>query len=106
MEAMVTARIPVEIKEQGNAILKEIGATATQLVNAAYEYLLATRELPVVHASVSGKRKLSEGQRADLQAFFNASSIDAPDSFWEVLGERDYRDLAAEWRLRDYEALS
>ena len=46
MDAIVTARVPVEVKEQANVILKELGSSPTKLINAAYTYLLATHELP------------------------------------------------------------
>lgn len=45
-DAIVTARVPAEIKKQGNAVLREIGSTPTELVNAAYRYVLKERELP------------------------------------------------------------
>ena len=47
MDAMVSARVPVEVKKQGDRKLKEIGSSATELVNAAYSYLIETGELPV-----------------------------------------------------------
>ena len=46
MNAMVTARVPVEIKKQGDRKLKEIGSSATELVNAAYKYVLEHGHLP------------------------------------------------------------
>ncbi|MEG0376062.1 MAG: type II toxin-antitoxin system RelB/DinJ family antitoxin, partial [Raoultibacter sp.] len=46
MDAIVTARVPVEIKEQANGVLKNIGATPTELVNAAYQYVLECEALP------------------------------------------------------------
>ena len=46
MHAMVTARVPVEIKKRGDRVLKEIGSSATELVNDAYEYVLEHRRLP------------------------------------------------------------
>ena len=39
-DAIVTARVPVEIKRQGNAVLKKIGSTPTELVNDAYRDVL------------------------------------------------------------------
>ena len=47
MDAMVSARVPVEVKKQGDRKLKEIGSSATELVNAAYSYLIETGELPM-----------------------------------------------------------
>lgn len=46
MHAMVTARVPLEIRDQVNAKLRSIGSSPTELVNAAYDYVLATGELP------------------------------------------------------------
>ena len=46
MDAIVTARVPVAVKEQVGNLLREMGSTPSQLVNAAYEYVLAERELP------------------------------------------------------------
>jgi len=46
MDAMISARVPVEIKKRGDKALKEIGSTATELVNAAYRYVIEHGELP------------------------------------------------------------
>ena len=51
MDAMVTARVPVEIKKRGDSKLKEIGSSATELVNSAYEYVLQTGKLPRAKAT-------------------------------------------------------
>ena len=40
MDEIVTSRVPSEVRRQGSAILKKIGATQTQLVNSAYDYLI------------------------------------------------------------------
>lgn len=70
MDAIITARIPTEVKEQGGKILKSIGATPTQLVNAAYGYLLEKQELPQSGNQPSlkpGKRRLTKLQRKNLE---------------------------------------
>lgn len=46
MDAMVTARVPAEVKEQVNALLREDGSSPTELVNSAYDYYLRHRRLP------------------------------------------------------------
>lgn len=46
MDAMVSARVPVEIKKRGDSKLKEIGSSATELVNSAYEYVIEWGRLP------------------------------------------------------------
>lgn len=106
MDAMVTARVPVEIKEQGAAILKEMGSSITELVNAAFSYLLAERKLPGLKgsATASGKnlRTLSPEQRREFLALIAGCALANPSSGWDG---RDWREIAAEERARDYEAL-
>ena len=46
MDAMVSARVPVEIKKRGDSKLKELGSSVTELVNAAYRYVIEHGELP------------------------------------------------------------
>ena len=48
MDAMVTARVPVEVKERVGSILREMGSSPTELVNAAYDYVLKSGKLPDV----------------------------------------------------------
>lgn len=70
MDAMVSARVPVEIKKQGDRKLKEIGSSATELVNAAYRYVLQYGELPrgkVEEPSETPQIKTLTG--SDAQAF-------------------------------------
>lgn len=45
---MVTARVPVEVKERVGSILREMGSSPTELVNAAYDYVLKYGKLPDV----------------------------------------------------------
>ena len=48
MDAMVTARVPVEVKERVGSILRDMGSSPTELVNAAYDYVLKYGKLPDV----------------------------------------------------------
>lgn len=69
MHAMVTARVPLEIRDQVNAKLRSIGSSPTELVNAAYDYVLATGELPgcaTGRISPSHHPHRRPGQRAAL----------------------------------------
>lgn len=105
MDAIVTARVPVELKEQGASILANLGSTPSRLVNAAYEFLIATHRLP----TVSGERPAAmpaADQIADALAYVGASSAEAPASFWTDLGNRDYSDVLSDGRGRDYEGLA
>lgn len=81
----VTARIPDEIQRQGTDILKELGATTTQLVNAAYTYLISQHRLPApldtlsATASADGPvthRSLDADARAELASSIEATTFD------------------------------
>ena len=67
MDAIVSARVPIALKERGNGILHDIGSTPTQLINAAYQFVLAEHELPKPHDPLGGmrgaKRELTDEQK-------------------------------------------
>lgn len=79
MDAIVTARVPVALKERGNDVLREIGATPTQLINAAYEFVLSEHELPQSRSFLSSesgkKRVLSPEQRKKIQHSLQAMYV-------------------------------
>lgn len=108
MDSIVTARVPIEIKNQAAQMLAQMGSNTTKLINAAFEYLLATGELPRAarSAPAPARRSLSNEQRAELTEFFCATSSPAPASFWNELGDRSYKEAMATWRKEDYEALA
>lgn len=107
MDAMVTARVPVEIKEQGNAILREIGSSPSKLVNAAYDYVLKTHSIPeadIRTGKVKGAvRKLTPEQKRHLVERSRAMKLGNGES---VLGDKSLKDALAEARRAEYEALS
>ena len=93
MDAIVTARVPVEIKEQGARILKGLGATQSQLVNAAYDYLIATGELPNVKAAADDYgRMLTAAENAELVESIRECVLPTPDGGWDDL---DWHVLAS-----------
>ena len=102
MDSFVTARVPEEIKEQGNAILKKIGATPTQLINAAYEYVLAEGAIPE-SKSPTAKKQLDSKLLEELAESLERTTFSVPESFW---GERSYKEIIEEGRRADYEAVS
>lgn len=72
MNAMVSARVPVEIKRQGDLKLKEIGSSATELVNAAYLYVLKHGRLPLDEPQgVAGEAQVKTLSGADAERFLN-----------------------------------
>ena len=101
MDAIVTARVPVEIKEQGAAILREIGATPTQLVNAAYEYLLAKGELPPSRTGTMpapGRRTLTPEQKESVRILLDAMYVGP------LKDTRPYKEILNEAREERYAA--
>ena len=58
VDSIVTARVPREIRDQGDAALKRIEATVTELVNSAFEYVIKTGELPTKQPRPASKTKI------------------------------------------------
>ena len=46
MYSMVTARMSQSKKENGNAILEQLGTNASSVINRLYDYIIENRELP------------------------------------------------------------
>lgn len=87
MDAIVTARVPASIKEQGRVALNKIGATPTDLINAAYRYVLAKGELLDANDGIErlepGTRRLSSAQQQALSSRLEKTTFNVPASFWE-----------------------
>lgn len=79
MDAIVSARVPVALKERGNGILRDIGSTPTQLINAAYQFVLSEHELPKPHDPLEGmrgaKRELTDEQKEKLRRSLKAMYV-------------------------------
>lgn len=99
MDAIVSARVPIAVKERGNAALKDLGATPSQLINAAYEFVLAERQLPKPHGGfdISGdkSRVLTAQQNEKIASSLKAmyvGPVSSNESFREQLDRaRDER---------------
>ena len=112
MDSIVTARIPVEVKNQVSEVLESLGSNTTQLINAAFEYVLVTGKLPdareessLESSSKGVSRQLSEKDKEELASLFGKISVPAPASFRNDLGDSTYKEAISEWRSSDYEAL-
>ena len=46
MDSMVTARMSQGKKEDGNAILEQLGTNASNAINRFYDYIIERKELP------------------------------------------------------------
>lgn len=89
MDAMVTARVPAEVKEQVNALLRAAGSSPTELVNAAYSYFLQCGQLPRVGPELGPERiVLTADQEDELRARNQRVTCAVSDGFWRrVEGE-------------------
>ena len=103
MDAMVSGRIPIEMKERGSALLSEIGATQTELIKSAYEYLIAEGKLPTPSATLAGPAALTKRDINALEQFINETTLAVDPSFWDGF---DLKEALAEGRRADYEALA
>ena len=104
MDTVASARIPVEIKRQGDAKLKQLGLNTTALIRAAYDYLLETGTVPQTRQAqtgAEGTRTLSEQQRWEFQQFMSRTTLPAPASWqgktYEQLYEEAMRDRYPEY---------
>lgn len=94
MDAMVTARVPAEIKEQVTALLKKNGSTPTELINSAYEYYLENQRLPKERMLKAGHRKLTKEQAKRIDERATAMKLGSG----KALGGRDFEAALAEVR--------
>ena len=86
-DVIVTARVPMEIRAQANVILEEIGSSTTELVNAAYRYVLEKGELPPLDSTLeryTGQTReippeVSERTRQRMEQ----TSFEVPSSYWD-----------------------
>ena len=105
MDAIVTARVPVEIKEQVGAILRDIGSTPTKLINAAYGYVLHYHALPVSEAEMPAEGTVRVAT-PEMMAAMDAMTLGASQEFLDELDAIGYQEFVVRERLADYEALA
>ena len=96
MDAMVSARVPIEVKKRGEQELKRIGSSASELINAAYSYLLQCGELPQAKAPeqesspdakvLSGESARAFRERWNRRAVLEARAYDG-ENFKQLLDQ-------------------
>lgn len=88
MDGMVTARVPAEVRERVNGMLREAGSSPTELVNAAYEYYLRCGELPDAGEDEPEELRivLTKSQTAHVRERLEAARCGVPASFWKEGG--------------------
>ena len=96
--SLVSARVSVAKREAARGPLAALGATTSDLINSAFDYLLATKELPRPQDAAA------RPSRADFARFLDASSLDVD---WGTdAADGDYRSLIATGKRSDYESLA
>ena len=104
MDPMVSARVPVALRDPVNARLRAMGSSPTELIDKAYEFVFATGQLPHVAAPVpKGARTPSAEQLAALRSSVERTTYAVPPSYFAA--RTDDRILEDELRT-SYEALS
>lgn len=96
-DVLVSARITEAKKSAAKDILSSMGATTSDLINTAFDYLLENKELPRT-------KDAKQPMRADFEQFVAESTLpiewgpDAPDG--------DYRELLRQEKRDAYESLA
>ena len=96
--SMVSARVPAGKKERAAGILASIGATTSDLINNALDYVIATKQLPTASDPTAPKPSAT-----DFQRFVRDSTIDVE---WAAEFDGDYKTFMRQERLADYESLA
>ena len=65
MSKMISARIPDALYSQASIQLASLEASTSDLVNAAFEYVLEEHALPTAHPSKSKQKKTSSVERSE-----------------------------------------
>lgn len=102
MSKMVSARVPDALFDQGSIQLEKLGATTSDLIKAAFEYVLREHALPLDPKPSSPKRRLTKAQATALRDSLAACSLhlDIPSDV-----AHDKR-IAREARIERHEALA
>ena len=94
MDPVVTAHVPEGVRDRGVEVLKSIGSTTSELVNAAFDYVIQAKELPrFEQAKRGGVRSLSKEQVKNLTEFMRSVKVDVPAA-WDDASFEDLLDDA------------
>ncbi len=98
-DIIVAARIPKEVKEQGNAILADLGLTPTQFINSAYNYILEFKKLPFDSIDQKpGNRVIDKVRLQEISDELSSLQVSTFD--YSQGGTRSLKDVLAE-KLQD-----
>ena len=104
MDAMVSARVPAEVRDQVNDRLRDIGSTPTELINRAYRAFLETGALPGSSADARpGRRTIDASALDELRRSIKATTFAVPESYF---AGRSYDRILEEELEASYAALA
>jgi hypothetical protein len=92
MDAMVTARVPVEIKKRAHKVLERHGSTASEQINHLFDYLSTTGTLPDLDIRQGRRREPGPIESGPRKLIF------------EDLIPEQRENLSALKRLREFKA--
>ena len=95
---MVSARVPNAKKKRAVNVLSSIGATTSDLINSALDYVIKNEALPGTEPAESDTRT-----PADFASFVAASTLEVD---WSREPLSDYKEFMRRERLADYESLA
>lgn len=93
---LVSARMPQAKKEATVRVLDSMGATVSDLINSAFDYVLEEHRLP-------GENARAHAERPPFDAFLEATTIKVA---WPATAADNYREMLREGKLHDYESLA
>lgn len=104
MDPMVSARVPLELRDQVNEGLRAIGSTPTELINSAYQYFLEHKMLPSdLKTPTRGKKRLSAEQMQDLAQSIETTTLQVKEESFKGLS---YKELLRQELKDRYESLA
>lgn len=104
MDPMVSARVPLELRDQVNEGLREIGSSPTELINSAYIYFLEHKSLPGENKTPKkGRKHLSARKSKELARSIEETTLCIPE---EIFKDKSYKDVLRRDLRNEYESLS
>ena len=117
---MVSARVPRAKKERAGSVLASIGATTSDLINSALDYVIQEKQLPKARrddvADEAGFATFveastldvdwSKGDMADHEGFMRRERMADHEGFMQRERLVDYKEFMRRERMADYESLA
>lgn len=93
---LVSARMPQAKKEAAVRVLDSLGATVSDLINSAFDYVLEEHRLP-------GEGAQAHAEHEPFGVFLEKTTIEVA---WPPTADGDYRAMVRGGKLHDYESLA